>query len=229
MMMERSVRDCVIFIARRALDSRLGHEHGCHCCHPADLQRICENQIVLDYFRNASRALSMWSARRWLFAFVFTVLIGFALGVVTVLIPNPYFHRDIPPTPWSYPVWIVTSVLAGMLGATYVAHRSSQATFSSSTDSNASSTKDPAPSSVLSPQDEDTRSSVWGMIGTFGAWFAIGCPVCNKLALLALGYSGAITYFAPLQPWLAAASLILLGAGLVMRLSGEIACPIPLR
>ena len=24
-------------------------------------------------------------------------------------------------------------------------------------------------------------------LGAFGAWFAIGCPVCNKIALLALG------------------------------------------
>lgn len=183
---------------------------------------MCENQTVLEYFRNASHALSMWSARRWLFALLFTLLIGFALGVVTVLIPNPYFHRDIPPTPWSYPVWVVTSILAGMLSATYVAHRPRTAAGSSSTE-------ETALSSEPTPQEEETRSSVWGMIGTFGAWFAIGCPVCNKIALLALGYSGAITYFAPLQPWLAAASLILLGAGLLMRLSGEVACPTPLR
>ena len=41
------------------------------------------------------------------------------------------------------------------------------------------------------------------------AWFAVGCPVCNKLALLALGYSGAITWFTPVQPFLALGALIL--------------------
>lgn len=66
-------------------------------------------------------------------------------------------------------------------------------------------------------------------MGTFGAWFAIGCPVCNKIALLALGYTGALTYFGPLQPWLAALSLVLLAVGLVFRLSGSIACAVPQR
>ncbi|EPR75477.1 hypothetical protein ADILRU_2020 [Leifsonia rubra CMS 76R] len=29
------------------------------------------------------------------------------------------------------------------------------------------------------------------------AWFAVGCPVCNKIALLALGYTGALACPAP--------------------------------
>jgi hypothetical protein len=39
--------------------------------------------------------------------------------------------------------------------------------------------------------------------------FAIGCPVCNKLVVMALGFSGALTYFAPLQPILGTAALVL--------------------
>lgn len=42
------------------------------------------------------------------------------------------------------------------------------------------------------------------------SYFAIGCPVCNKLVVLALGSSGAISWFAPLQPLLAVASVGLL-------------------
>ena len=38
-------------------------------------------------------------------------------------------------------------------------------------------------------------------------FFAVGCPVCNKLVVLALGFSGALTYFAPLQPALGIAAL----------------------
>lgn len=190
---------------------------------------------MFDYLRNATQALSFWTLKRWLWAFIFTVLIGVALGLVTVLIPNPVFHRDIPPTVWSYPVWVVTSILAGVLTATYV-NPSPVPTLTSTSPKNeaaraSSDEESPTSSATFSASADSTaeeigRSSWWGMIGTFGAWFAIGCPVCNKLALVALGYSGAITYFAPLQPWLAAVSLILLVAGVIVRLSGEVACPV---
>jgi hypothetical protein len=42
--------------------------------------------------------------------------------------------------------------------------------------------------------------------------------VCNKLALVLLGTSGALTFFAPIQPIIGAASLALLGATLFWRL-----------
>lgn len=47
----------------------------------------------------------------------------------------------------------------------------------------------------------------------------IGCPVCNKIALVLLGTSGALTVFAPLQPVIGAGSLVLLAATLGWRLS----------
>jgi hypothetical protein len=40
--------------------------------------------------------------------------------------------------------------------------------------------------------------------------FAVGCPVCNKLVLVALGTSGALSVWAPLQPFLALIALALL-------------------
>lgn len=58
------------------------------------------------------------------------------------------------------------------------------------------------------------------------AWFAVGCPVCNKLAVLALGYSGAITWFAPVQPILAVGALILTATALTWRLRRQLVCPI---
>ena len=64
------------------------------------------------------------------------------------------------------------------------------------------------------------------MIGTVLAWFAVGCPVCNKIALIALGYSGAITYFTPLQPILAVGALVLTGVALTWRLKGQVACAV---
>lgn len=60
--------------------------------------------------------------------------------------------------------------------------------------------------------------------GALLSYFAIGCPVCNKLVLVVLGASGAIQFFAPLQPYLAVAGLGLLAWALMVRLRGEMTC-----
>lgn len=59
------------------------------------------------------------------------------------------------------------------------------------------------------------------------ATFAVGCPVCNKLVVLALGVSGALTYFAPLQPVLALGSMALLAYVLRARLKAAVVCRVP--
>ncbi|MYS66003.1 hypothetical protein GTW66_18745 [Streptomyces sp. SID5473] len=56
---------------------------------------------------------------------------------------------------------------------------------------------------------------------------AVGCPVCNKLVVLALGMSGAMSYWAPAQPVLAIASVALLAHALAGRLRTADACPVP--
>jgi len=146
-------------------------------------------------------ALKAWDGRQKATAVGASIGIALLIGIATVLIPNPLFGREIPPVWWNYPVWIVTSALTGMLIATYVATGPRAA--------------------------EEEKSSRFGMAGAILAWFAVGCPVCNKIALLALGYSGAITWFAPLQPILAVAALVLTGVALVWRLRGQVACPTP--
>lgn len=160
--------------------------------------------------RLAWRALRSWGRRQVSVAIVSTVVVAVVVGVPTVLIPNPLFGREIPPTWWSYPVWILTSVLSGMLLGTYLR-----------TDAPATSTD-----SSDGRRDED-RTNRFGVTGTVLAWFAVGCPVCNKFALLALGYGGAMTWFAPVQPVLALAALATTGLALMARLRGQIACPMP--
>lgn len=149
------------------------------------------------------------------------VAVAVLVGLVTVLIPNQVFTREIPPVWWNYPVWLVTSALSGMLVATYVQAK----TADGPRDGTAAADAGTAPA-----EDEaaavERRSSRMGMAGGILAWFAVGCPVCNKLALLALGYSGAITWFAPVQPFLAGGALILTGVALVWRLRGQVACPV---
>ncbi len=167
----------------------------------------------------AARGLRNWTARQLLIASTAAVVLGLLLGLATVLIPNSLFARDIPPVWWNYPVWVVTSVLAGMLVATYA--RGSRAAGASDHDG------DSDDSGPLGSDAAERRTGRFGIAGGVLAWFSVGCPVCNKLALLALGYSGAITWFAPLQPVLAVAGLVLVGVALVWRLRGQVACPMP--
>lgn len=175
-------------------------------------------QRIGESFALAARALRAWTARQVLVAVAAAVVVAIVIGVATVLIPNPVFARDIPPVWWNYPVWLLTSALSGMLIATYV--RTSTAAGS-----------DSEAEAQIAPTEREgdadaRRSSRMGMAGGILAWFAVGCPVCNKLALLALGYSGAITWFAPVQPFLAVAAMVLTGVALAWRLRGQVACPV---
>ena len=150
--------------------------------------------------RGVLAELATWPVRRWLFALATAVGTVLVVAIPTALIPNPVFGREIPPTAWAWPVLLVTAVLAGLVAATYVARKDK-------------------------PGNE--RGGKLGAAGAFATFFAVGCPVCNKLVLLALGYTGALQFFAPVQPFLAAASIGLLAVALVLRVRRERACPIP--
>jgi hypothetical protein len=150
-------------------------------------------------------ALSQWPARRWFAAAAVSALTYLVVAVPTDLIDTPFFSREIPPTWWAFPVLGITAVLTGLLVATYVAR-----------------------SPVDELQGADTGPSRFGAAGAVVSFFAVGCPVCNKLALLALGTSGALQYFAPIQPFLAAASVIMLGWAFFKRAVSEDRCPVPL-
>ena len=145
--------------------------------------------------RAALASVRRWPARRWATAAVATAVVALLVAVPTDLVDTPYFSREIPPTWWSWPALAASALLSGLVVATYV---------------------DP-------PRTDDTgsRSSLLGGALTF---FAVGCPVCNKLVLLLLGTSGALTWFEPVQPLLQVAAVALLGWALVARLRGEVAC-----
>lgn len=175
---------------------------------------VTEPRRTIDAVRHALRA---WTRRQVVAAGLFSVAFAVLIGVPTVLIPNPVFGREIPVVAWNYPVWIVTSVLAGMLAATYVRARPV------ATEATASDAPPTEPTGDA-PVDAPSRFAVAGGVL---AWFAVGCPVCNKIALLALGYSGALTWFAPMQPYLAAVALLMTAGALVFRLRGQVFCPTP--
>ena len=57
-----------------------------------------------------------------------------------------------------------------------------------------------------------------GIIGGGLAYLAVGCPTCNHLVVLALGATGALTWFAPIQPYLALIGLAILTTAIIHRL-----------
>ena len=144
--------------------------------------------------------LRSWGARRWAVAAAASVGTVLLVGIPTDVIPNPVFGRPVEVTWWSLPVLLVTGVLAGLLAATYV--------------------RDDA--ELLAD-----RPARMGGVGGLLAYFAVGCPVCNKLVVLALGATGALEFFAPLQPALAVLGVVVLGVALRARLRAARSCPLP--
>ena len=76
------------------------------------------------------------------------------------------------------------------------------------------------------PRDDDRRTARRGGLGGLLSFFAVGCPVCNKIVLLAVGTVGARRWFEPIQPYLAVLSIVLLVVALRARLRGLVACPV---
>ena len=133
--------------------------------------------------------------RFWGVAILATAGSLIVLGVPTAVIPNPLFIRMTPTETFNVLVWLGSAPLIGLLIATYVR----------------------PPRRAL---ERERREAGAGRttLGGVAAYLAIGCPVCNKIVVAALGMSGALNYFAPLQPIIGAGSLALLGATLAWRL-----------
>lgn len=151
-------------------------------------------------------ALKDWTTARWRFAAAMAALSALAIGLPTDVIPNPVFGRQgTPVEPWAMPVLVITAMLSGLLFATYI------------------QAGDTVDSDETGGLDRPTR---FGSLGGLLSFFAVGCPICNKVVVIALGTSGALTWFAPVQPYLGVVALGLLAWALRVRLRGEVACAI---
>lgn len=151
--------------------------------------------------------MRLWSRRQWSTALIAGIVVALAVGLPTDVIPNPVFGRPVDITWWSYPTLMITAVLGGLLAATYVG-------------------VGPLPSG----EGEEIALDRPGRVGSIGgllSFFAVGCPVCNKLVVIALGTSGALEWFAPAQPALAMASIVLLAWALRVRLRNATSCAVP--
>lgn len=142
-----------------------------------------------------------WPLRRWLGAGAGVLVAALAIGVPTGVIQTSFYTRMTPVTWWDYPVWGLSALLVGLTIATYV--------------------RVPG---LATPSPERTRRTA---AATLVSAFAVGCPICNKLVVGLIGVSGALSYWAPLQPILGLGSIALLAVGLLVRLRGTVACPLP--
>jgi hypothetical protein len=145
----------------------------------------------------ASLQLRAFSVRQRLVAVGAAAVIAVATGLPTDIVPNPFYVRMTPVLWWNYPVWALTAVLAGLVVATYVNR---------------------------SQVNSSARTTVGGGLLSF---FAVGCPICNKLVVALIGVSGALSFFAPVQPYLAVAGLALLTISLIVRLRLLGRCRVP--
>lgn len=142
-----------------------------------------------------------WTWLQWVVAVVGGAAVALAVGIPSALVANPFYVRMTPVPWWSYVVWLVTAVLSGVLLATYVRR----------------------------PPGVPPSPAGAGVIANVGSLLAVGCPVCNKLVIAAIGVSGALNVWAPIQPVIAVASLVLLAWALWRRLTAQRACPLPAR
>ena len=142
----------------------------------------------------------MLLARRVAVGGIAAVVTALAIGIPTGIIQTSWYHRMTPVLWWNYPVWAISANLTGALVATYV--------------------RDPA---LPVPATQSGKT----FLGSMLSLFAVGCPICNKLVVMAIGVTGALNWFAPIQPVLAVGSLGLLVYALWARRRTAIACRLP--
>lgn len=143
----------------------------------------------------ATGLLATLDRRFWLVSVLATVGSLLLLGVPTAVVPNPFFVRMTPTGALDVAFWLVSSPLMGLTVATYLAK----------------------PGSFQADAHAGGGSGRVSLAG-IGAFLAIGCPVCNKVVIALLGVSGALSIFAPLQPFIGGTSVAILAVTLAYRL-----------
>lgn len=133
--------------------------------------------------------LSSLDGRTWVRAIPIAAVAAVVIAIPADLIDNPVFGRPIAPKPIDYVILAITSALIGLTLA------------------------------IRPTRSEDTeRQETRTMVGGFVSFLAVGCPVCNQLVVAAVGTSGALSWWAPVQPIVGLVAIGLLLYTLRMRL-----------
>jgi hypothetical protein len=137
--------------------------------------------------------------------YVRAIPIGLVAAVVIAvpadLIDTRFFGRPVPTKPIDYIILTVTAALIGLVLAI-------------------------RPDEASARDDADQTRTVWG---GFVSFLAVGCPVCNQAVVALIGTSGALSWWAPVQPVVGLLAIALLVHTLKRRLDTYqlVACPIP--
>jgi hypothetical protein len=137
----------------------------------------------------------------WIRAIPYSVIAALVIAIPSDLLNTSIFGRPVEPRPIDY---VILAVTAGLIG-TIFAIRPDEST-----------TRD---------ESEQTRT-IWG---GFVSFLAVGCPVCNQAVVALVGTSGALSWWAPVQPVVGLVAVGLLVHTLRRRLETYelAACPLP--
>ncbi|MGI9598704.1 MAG: hypothetical protein ACR2QK_21245 [Acidimicrobiales bacterium] len=136
----------------------------------------------------------------WIRAVPIAAAATIVIAVPSDLLDNPVFGRPIEPKPLDYLILAVTAALIGVILAI-------------------------RPDRSADSERQETRT----MVGGFVSFLAVGCPVCNQVVVALVGTSGALGWWAPVQPvvGLVAVGLLLYTLRMRLRTYRLTACPLP--
>ncbi len=118
------------------------------------------------------------------------------IGVPSDLIDTPLFGRPVDTRPIDYVILVITAALIGLIFAIRA---------------------EPVDSDDGSATEADEDATpIWG---GFVSFLAVGCPVCNQAVVALVGTSGALSWWAPVQPIVGLAAIGLLVYALRKRLA----------
>ncbi|MEM7285265.1 MAG: hypothetical protein AAF480_02855 [Actinomycetota bacterium] len=137
----------------------------------------------------------------WPRAALFAAIAAVLIAVPADLIDTRFFGRPVDTRPIDYLILVVTAALIGLI----------------------LSIRPEADSEAIESQD---RTTVWG---GFVSFLAVGCPVCNQAVVALVGTSGALSWWAPVQPLvgLVAVGLLIFTLRKRLRTFDLVACPVP--
>ncbi|MEM7141142.1 MAG: hypothetical protein AAF548_08920 [Actinomycetota bacterium] len=137
----------------------------------------------------------------WARAVPLTIVAVLVIAIPADLIENPIFGRPIEPKPIDYVILAITAGLIGLILAI-------------------------RPEQETDRDESDQTRTVWG---GFVSFMAVGCPVCNQAIVALVGTSGALSWWAPVQPVVGLLAIGLLVHTLRRRLDTYdlAACPVP--
>ena len=142
----------------------------------------------------------------WWRALPYAAIAAVLIAVPSDLIDTPVFGRPVDTKPIDYVILAVTASLIGLIFAI-----------------RPETTNDPT---LLAAGEREEKRTVWG---GFVSFLAVGCPVCNQAVVALVGTSGALSWWAPVQPvvGLLAVGLLLYTLRKRLRTYQLTACPVP--